>query len=193
MVKPFWGKNVLCIISGASRGFGKATAIEFAKRFIEIYSLNQKKYVTLNTQFQLSFILMARDENALKDTQSQLTSLNEQIKVIAMIIGSCEDIATIQMLDSQFKHIEKDFDQVILIHNSGSLGDPNKTVKDYSLRDYNFLNQYFQANLISMILITSSFLKWFELIENKVVINISSLMALSAIKGLSMYAIGKLI
>jgi len=191
MANTFWGKKVLCIISGASRGFGKALAIEFAKRFIEISQLSGQDDQTHSSNlYRLSFILMARDENALKVTHSDLVALSRQIKVAAMIIGSLEDIETLRKCESIFDSIEKDFDQVILIHNSGSLSDPNRTVKDYSLNDYLFLNQYFQANLISMMMMTSSFLNCFEFIKNKVIINITSLMAVSPIKGLSIYATG---
>ena len=58
MANTFWGKKVLCIISGASRGFGKALAIEFAKRFIEISQLSGQDDQTHSSNlYRLSFIL----------------------------------------------------------------------------------------------------------------------------------------
>jgi len=76
----------------------------------------------------------------------------------------------------------------LLVHNSGSTGGVDRKLTDFEDRDE--LQAYFNANLNSMILLTSAFKKLCTL-QDKLIINISSGAALDACPGLGIYCVGK--
>ena len=179
-----WQNHVCLIVTGASKGFGKAVTCQFTQSFEEYHKQAR------TTCFGMKLILSARDEAALEALVCQLQSRFRSIRSIERIIGSMEDESTTNKLKSAFE-ANSGTDRVILIHNAGSLGDPSKLVNEFNAEDFASLSSYFASNVASMVTITGAFLKTFTTTKSKTIINISSLAAVSPLKGLSIYCCGK--
>jgi len=128
----------------------------------------------------------------------QLTSLCHEFGddpnlKIDVVPGSLDDTSTLEALECKMSSlsIEFPFDQVLVVNNAGSLGDASRLTDDYSSRDFEELQNYYAVNVTSFICLTASFLKIFKSIESKIIVNISSLVAVSPIKGMSVYGTGK--
>jgi sepiapterin reductase len=138
----------------------------------------------------MHFLLIARDEQ-------QLLSLKQEVEspkvTVDFVSGSLQDKATHDRLEVKLLDLNSQqmFQQVILINNAGSLGEARYLTSDYSAETIPFLQDYFAFNLTSFIAITGSFLHIFSDVVNRVVVNISSLVAIGAIRGMSVYGAGK--
>lgn len=191
MTKQFWTSNICCIVTGASRGFGKEICLNLAKRFLSINTLDDGK-VDLNKK--ISFILVSRDSSLLDELQKKIDNLSPNVHVIEVIKGSLTDSNTLKSFENALKiysEIGPRYDHSLLIHNAGSLGDPNKLVSDYSTDDHQMLTDYLELNLLSFIKMTSIFLKAFTKSSFKTLVNVTSLLAIKPYKGLALYGSGK--
>lgn len=196
MSKPvLWHGRVLCIVTGASRGLGRAICVQFARDFLHYHGQLNKT----QGHFQLTFLLLSRNASLLDDVQRELRDIDKEghIQTIEPIIGSIEDANTMQSFEQAIGLFAKGdaasgimVDQVIMVHNAGSLGNPDKLVSDYTSRSSEELTRYFEINLLSVIKMTGLFLSCFHHATNRIVINISSLCALKPFKGLALYCTG---
>ena len=180
-----WQNHVALIVTGASKGFGKAIVSQFIKSFHEYHE--QEK----NTDYGMKVVLSARDEVALKNFINELQTTVSNSAHFEEVIGSMEDESIMSRFKSAFRSVLPGTDQVILVHNAGSLSDPSKLVDNYGPEETSSLNLYFAANVTSMITLTGLFLEVFEPAGRKTIINVSSLAAVSPLKGLSIYCTGK--
>merc|ERR1712045_920455 len=83
----------------------------------------------------------------------------------------------------------QDFDTLCVVHNAGSLGNQGTKVLDF---DQAFAMQdYYNLNIVSVMILNSVVFKHFKDVKNKYVINISSLAALQPFETWGFYCSGK--
>ena len=172
--------KTLCIITGASRGLGKCIAVRFAQEFTDG-----------------SFIvLVGRTSSDLAGTKEKIENINPTLLVqtIAIDLSSCDTSILKQSLGDVFDEARKlsnNLEQIVIIHNAGSVGDVTK--KQLDINDSNELQNYWNLSLTSVIALNSLVLN--ELCEHrdykKLIVNISSLMALQPQPSMSLYCAGK--
>ena len=169
-------KDVKCavVISGASKGFGRATALEMAK----IVGPQSK------------FFLTARSLSGLEETAKVVREINRtavcRVKTIDNEKPSTEAFEEL-LAQEEGEH----FEAALMVHNSGSIG--NQGVSAKSLDSAKELSSYFDSNLTSCFLLNSAFVKRFASVpdKRKVVVQVSSLMAVQPQRTWSLYCTGK--
>ena len=192
MAKPaFWTSNICCIVTGASRGFGREISLSLARRFLSINRLSDGS-VDLNKK--ISFIFISRDSGLLDELQKTVNSLSPNVHCCEAIKGSLTESSTLKSFENALQtycEIGPQYDHSLLIHNAGSLGDPNRLVADYSTDDRQMLADYAELNLLSFIKMTGIFLKAFTSSGQKTLVNVTSLLAIQPYKGLALYGSGE--
>lgn len=166
-----WQIPTFLLVTGASRGLGATIAIEFSKK--------------LCTGSHL--LLMARDKIKLNAVKSEIEKVSKATPhILAM---------DLVLLDSpSFEHVliqwsQLNLPQAVLINNAGTLGDISQTALNCT--ESAEVKKYFDANLFSVMFLTTAFLNQFKAADKKIVINISSLAAIQPFKGWSLYCTGK--
>ncbi|RWS11573.1 sepiapterin reductase-like protein [Dinothrombium tinctorium] len=179
--------KVLLIVTGASRGLGRALTECFCDRFIASHS-----EVTKNENAMLTLLLLARNAQLLSEVRATIESKSPQINVFDALVGDLSLESTQDAFEKSLQKINDEFDEAIIIHNAGTVGDPNQLVDSFTLQDSQFIKSYFECNVFSVIKMTSAFLRKFaSKAKHCTIVNISSLAAVKAIKGLSIYGAGK--
>ncbi|MCL4123832.1 UNVERIFIED_CONTAM: hypothetical protein GTU68_037812 [Idotea baltica] len=155
-------KGAKAIITGGSRGLGKATAIALAKEGVDV-------------------AITGRNENTLKKTVDELKTLGVNATYAKFDVGNYEDVKT------GIKSIISDFGSVdILVNNAGiaSFGSFN----DMPVSEW---SQIIQTNVMGVYYVTKEVLP-FLLEKNKGdIINISSTAGLSGNANVSAYSASK--
>ena len=180
-VKPsppdsFFGKKTVCLVTGPTKGLGKSISLLFAERFPKGSLI----------------ILLSRNEQQLKEVQSEIKSLEGVNAVYAVFDqGKAEGTTNASMLKECLQNAEAsvaDFDQAVLINNAGTL-EP----LDYAqnLDDLEAATEFFRINQAGCVTLTATFLKKFASTRWKTVVNISSLAAIQPMKSWLLYCMGK--
>lgn len=167
-------KLVYFMVTGASRGIGKAMAIETSKNF----------------KSGSVVVLLARSLPGLEDTKTQILTQNPELNVIIKSIdltkatvGEYDDIISTS-IDSSVK-----FDLAMFIHNVGTLGDVSKWSVD--IQDYLELEQYFSTNVFGPTILNNRLIRALPSDVKKFVVNITSKAGLSPFKSFTFYCMGK--
>jgi short-subunit dehydrogenase len=102
----------LVIITGASRGYGKALALSYTKYF-----------ANSSTSPALSFILTGRSTEELTQTQLEVQAISSSVAVTTKYTD-LNDLSNLSAtMSSILNDLDKDdYDEITLFHNSGSLG-----------------------------------------------------------------------
>jgi 3-hydroxy acid dehydrogenase/malonic semialdehyde reductase len=96
MAQRLKGKTI--VITGASSGIGKATAIEFAK-----------------TQPELKLILTARREDTLKEVAKEIEGLAKGVKVLPVKL----DVSKVEEVQAFVDNLPQDYKDIdILVNNA---------------------------------------------------------------------------
>lgn len=170
-----WQVPSFLIVTGASRGLGQTIAIEFCKKLCEGSSV----------------LLVARDKAKLIITQDAIKECSAvKSHIIAIDLALPDTPSYEHILTKCIQQNGLTYRQVILIHNAGTLGDISKTIATSTLPSSE-IKDYFNLNLYSVMFLTSAFLKVFDTADRKLIINISSLAAVSPFKGFNLYCTGK--
>jgi sepiapterin reductase len=186
-------KKTCCVVTGASRGLGKAIAINLASKLSPPSLL----------------VLLSRDTETLERVKMDIRQKSELVETtsIDIVTHSSIDIVTHSFdqanLDQRFlgnlfaeilaaaNRTSGDFEQAIIVHNAGTLGDPSKYVRD--LTDVDTVKHNFDMNVSGMILLNSAFLQTFTEINapSRIVVQITSLSGVQPHKSWSLYCTGK--
>ncbi|TFK14960.1 recombination activating protein 1 [Platysternon megacephalum] len=166
-----------CILTGASRGFGRSLALLLAPR-LETGSV---------------LIPVARSQGGLAELEAKLRSSFPSLKVHSVQA----DLSTEEGLQLVLRAAQEklpgvaDLERLLIINNAGSLGDISKSFLDFTSPAE--VNSYFAFNVTSALCLTSSILKAFPGHPGlcKTVVNISSLCALKPFKSWTLYCTGK--
>uniref|UniRef100_K7EZS7 Sepiapterin reductase n=1 Tax=Pelodiscus sinensis TaxID=13735 RepID=K7EZS7_PELSI len=174
--QPSLGKAA-CILTGASRGFGRSLALLLAPR-LKAGSV---------------LILVARSQGGLAELKDEMRCSFPDLKVSSVQA----DLSTEDGLQPVLRAVQDklpaaaDLERLIIINNAGSLGDISKAFVDFTSPAE--VNSYFAFNVTSALCLTSSILKAFSGRPGlcKTVVNISSLCALKPFKSWTLYCTGK--
>ncbi|NXC38372.1 SPRE reductase, partial [Penelope pileata] len=172
---PRWAA-ASCVLTGASRGFGRSLARLLAPRLGPGSLL----------------LLLARSEEPLAQLAAELRSSGTGLRVecVAAELGSEEGlrraVGAVRELLPQGPP-----GRLLLVNNAGSLGDVSKSFLD--LTDPNEINPYLTFNITSALCLTSSTLQAFGRRPgcSRTVVNISSLCALQPFRSWVLYCSGK--
>lgn len=171
----------LCVITGASRGYGRSIAEKLAS--------------SLPTDSM--FLLLARNTDQLDEVKGNIKELNAGIEVVyekfdQSDLKECSHDNITSILTRNNIQI-KNFDQILVIHNSGTTGDLTKFA--WELMDQTTVETAMNLNVTGTILLNAALLTEARNcgVRSKVVINISSLAAIQAFSSWSLYCAGKYI
>ncbi|XP_041914790.1 sepiapterin reductase a [Alosa sapidissima] len=173
-----FGKAV-CIITGASKGFGRCIAKEIA----------------LLLKPGSMFFLVARSGDKLRELQAELAATRAGK---AGLITRCvvADLGLKDDVDQVIREIREaasdiDINQLLLINNAASLGDVSRFAKSFT--DLHEVNAYMSFNVSSALSLTASVLEVFPRRQDlrRCVVNISSLCALQPFPSWVLYCTGK--
>ncbi|CAI2731192.1 unnamed protein product [Schistosoma spindalis] len=193
---PWCDADCFVVITGASRGFGRAFAVELVKSM----SSGEDHAASLNV------LLMARDVDALRVTESEMytsLSINSKMKLTILVSISSLDMcnANKENLLNDLKPLfelhslypiksNQNYQWNMLVHNAATLG--NIQLKSYECFDITTLDAYYHANLTAPILLTNLFLNYFLMNHQPItIVNISSLTAIKPLPYMSNYCISK--
>ncbi|CAH3028266.1 unnamed protein product [Porites evermanni] len=130
------GSRTCCVITGASRGFGRSVAIALAREFSD-------------EGIEGHFVLLARSEEGLQETRNKIieTYSSAQVHIIATNLGEIDTLG--KTIENAFSKVEpSNISHALLVSNAGSLGDVSKRIKDES-QSAEALQGYFNLNLTS--------------------------------------------
>uniref|UniRef100_A0A8D2DF54 Sepiapterin reductase n=1 Tax=Sciurus vulgaris TaxID=55149 RepID=A0A8D2DF54_SCIVU len=168
--------RTLCVLTGASRGFGRALATLLA-RLLSPGSV---------------LLLTARNQEALRQLEAELVAEHPGLRVVPVPADLGSD-AGLQQLLGALRDLPRPegLQRLLLINNAATLGDVSKGF--LNLSDPAEANSYWAMNLTSTLCLTSSFLKAFPEHPDlsRTVVNVSSLCALKPFKGWALYCAGK--
>ncbi|XP_038136585.1 sepiapterin reductase a [Cyprinodon tularosa] len=170
--------RVLCIITGASRGFGRAVARDLS-RLVQPGS---------------ALVLVARSGPDLRALQAELTESEAgraglKVEVVVADVGKVEGLEDI--LRTSKEAFYEDMDHILLINNAASLGDVSKYVRDFS--DMSEVDSYLSLNVSSAMCLTARMLQAFPQHPGlrRSVVNVTSLCALQPFRSWALYCTGK--
>ena len=186
-------KKSLAIITGASRGIGRALALALADEVCAPSSDHEHHQ-------NIHMVLIARSAEALQETANMIESDKEGSR--AVITTSCHalDLSDIENLPIKFQDIIESlssdatqYDKCLLINNAGSVG-PLGRCESVSSSSMKELSTALNLNITSSIWLSSQFTKIFANKEhhNEVrIVNISSICAIEPFPTMSIYCAGK--
>ncbi|KAG8234307.1 hypothetical protein J437_LFUL013047 [Ladona fulva] len=174
---PFDCQRAFLVVTGASRGIGRTTAVEFSRR------------LPANSVC----LLLARCEADLEATVAEAKAVNRQITYIrkSIDLAQPEGNELNGILMEGIGASKSSFDQAIIIHNVGSVGDV--TERAANMGNFSKWQDYFSLNVFSVAVFNTEFLKIFTSseIKNRLVINITSLCGLQPFSSMGYYCSGK--
>ncbi|XP_036607367.1 sepiapterin reductase-like [Trichosurus vulpecula] len=165
--------RTLCIVTGASRGFGRSLALLLAPRLAAGSVL----------------MLTARNKEALRTLSDELGKAKPDLQVLCVSADLGSEAGLQRLLEALPR--PPDLQRLLLINNAGSLGDVSKNVVDFA--DPAEVNDYWALNVTSTLCLTSGVLRAFPPSPGlkRTVVNISSLCAVKPFKSWSLYCAGK--
>ncbi|XP_061657880.1 histone-lysine N-methyltransferase Smyd1-like isoform X1 [Syngnathoides biaculeatus] len=165
--------RALCIITGASRGFGRAVAKEMA-RLVKPRSV---------------FVLVARSGNELRALQTELAESDLEVRCVMADLSQMEALESV--VRTAKEAFSGDIEHVILVNNAASLGDVSRFSKGFT--NMAEVDSYLSLNITSALCLTASVLQAFpkQLGMRRCVVNISSLCAVKPFRSWVLYCTGK--
>jgi len=171
-IKEIIGVRSFVLITGASRGFGRALALELGK------------VVGAGS----TLLLMSRSKADLETTKEIVRDARPGLAVELV----CVDLSTAdkEVFEKavRAKYGSADHEVAIIIHNAGTLGQDGRKITD--LTDIGEMSEYYRLNLFHVICLNSVFKGCFPR-SRMVYINISSILALQPLTTWGHYCGGK--
>ncbi|XP_062289960.1 sepiapterin reductase a [Scomber scombrus] len=170
--------RALCIITGASRGFGRTAAREIS-RLVKPGS---------------ALVLVARSGDDLRALQTELAE-SEAGRAGMVVQCVVADLGLMEGLESVIKSAKEvsseDIDHVCLVNNAASLGDVSRYTRSFT--NMAEVDSYLSLNVSSSLCLTANVLQAFPQRPGlrRTVVNISSLCALQPFSSWVLYCTGK--
>ncbi|XP_074474026.1 sepiapterin reductase a [Sebastes fasciatus] len=170
--------RALCIITGASRGFGRTIAREMS-RLVKPGS---------------ALVLTARSGDDLRAVQAELaeSEAGRAGLLVECVVADLSQMEGLEKVVTASKDaFSEDIDHVILVNNAASLGDVSRYAKSFT--DMAEVDSYLSLNVSSSLCLTANVLQAFPQRPGlrRTVINITSLCALQAFPSWVLYCTGK--
>ncbi|XP_073505587.1 sepiapterin reductase [Phyllobates terribilis] len=167
--------RVVCVVSGASRGFGLSVSRQLAARAAPGSAL----------------LLVSRSEETLRKEADRLRELCPGLGVHWTAADLSTDDGVKRAVTAAAEMRNGEPETLIIINNAGSLGDISKSFVD--IMDVEEVNRYLSFNVSSALCLTSSLLKTFPKRAGlqRVVVNVTSLAAIQPLKSWTLYCTGK--
>lgn len=174
-------KKTCCVITGASRGLGRAIAINFCSAFHP----------------DSMFVLLSRDVQQLNSVKSEMETKSPGTTIITKHFDQSK--LNFDVYAALFQDVfgtagvdPGDFEQAMMVHNAGTEGDPSKYIRDLS--DPELVGGCFDMNISGMILLNAAFLQTFpsSAVSCRVVVAMTSLSAIMPMRTWSLYCTSKL-
>ncbi|KAM3874189.1 sepiapterin reductase a [Diretmus argenteus] len=165
--------RALCIITGASRGFGRAVASEIS-RLVKPRSV---------------LVLTARSGDDLRALQADLTGAGLTVQCVVADLGMKEGVDSVVRAAKEAS--DDDIEHLILVNNAASLGDVSRYSKSFT--NMSEVDSYLSLNVSSALCLTAGVLQAFpgRAGLRRTVVNVSSLCALQAFPSWVLYCTGK--
>ncbi|XP_061836608.1 sepiapterin reductase a isoform X1 [Nerophis lumbriciformis] len=165
--------RALCIITGASRGFGRTIAKEVS-RVVKPGSV---------------FVLVARSGDDLRALQKEMAESDLVVRVVVADLSSMEAVENVTRTAKEA--FQEDIQHVILFNNAGCLGDVSRYSSSFTSMAE--VNAYLSFNVSSALCLTANVLQAFPKQPGlrRCVVNISSLCALKPFPSWVLYCTGK--
>uniref|UniRef100_A0A240PK77 Sepiapterin reductase n=1 Tax=Anopheles epiroticus TaxID=199890 RepID=A0A240PK77_9DIPT len=164
------------LVTGASRGIGAKMAIETARKF----------------KPGSVVVLLARSASGLESTRAEILAVNPHVTVVT----SSVDLATAskellnEILEKSLGKQPTDrFGLACVIHNVGTVGNIERKAID--MDDRAEWEQYFGMNVFTVAVLNSCFLRKFQSVPVKLVVNITSKACLVPFQSMTYYCAGK--
>lgn len=179
--------RILLVVTGASRGFGRATCEVFFEEFLRANKTNNDTIVQC--------CLVARSSQGLTASKEYLQAVMRTSDCSCLVTTHPVDLSDLDMLDTRLDEIingltPREFDKLILINNAGSIGEiGSMATQSASIADW---KRTIDLNVTSMFWTTRRWGQW--AIENNIaaiLVNISSLVAIQPFPSMSLYSAGK--
>nr|CAD2167910.1 unnamed protein product [Meloidogyne enterolobii] len=174
-------KNVLVLITGASRGIGYELALQFGQIFA-------------GTRFQ--FFLLARSRSGLEEVAEKICKIKNassgNVEIVVADLSTPECSSAFENIQQKIKELEtkNKFDLCLIIHNAGTVGDLTK--KSSELNEIEQWQNYLQTNLLSTILLNNLIYSVICKEEKKIfIINVTSLLSVKPYPSFTQYSVGK--
>ena len=174
--------SLLCIVTGASRGFGKAISLQVCRQW------GIERRVP-----RIDLVLVGRDKAGLESTATECKSIYSDVNphLLSFDLSEHKEIeGFIEQIRGLFCRTPAtgEFTEAVLFANAAALGDVSKPIS--ACVDAKYLQKYFDLMVTSNILISSWFISELKA-TRKSIIFVSSLLAVQPIAGLSLYSVGK--
>ena len=176
--------RILLVVTGASRGFGKATCEAF-------FDEHAKK----NDDTIVRCCLVARSSQGLAASKDSLQVVIGASNFSCLVTTHQVDLSDLDTLGTKFNEIingltPREFDKLILINNAGSVGEIGSlATQSASIADW---KRTIDLNVTSMFWTTRLWGQW--AIQNNIsaiLVNISTLVAIQPFPSMSLYSAGK--
>lgn len=152
------------IVTGASSGIGKATALAFAKSGIEV-------------------VLVSRSKDKLKTVADEIKALGTQVKVNIYPL----DLAVVEQVQQQISDICTQFGPIDILVNNAGMGYTNY-LHDTPLEDW---QQVLNLNLTSVFQCIQGVLPQMRDRSSGTIINVASIAAFNAFPNWGLYGVSK--
>lgn len=172
----YWNKKTFVIITGASKGIGRTLTEKVAE-------LVAKGSVLL---------LMSRDESLLQSLRSSIEEKRADVRVYisAVDLSTTDELSLSNIITLSLESDSpSDFEHAICVHNAASLGDVTKRCTD--LLQWNPCVDYLRLNIASVVVLNALFLRVFNAVQRKTVVNMSSLCGIEPFPSMALYCSGK--
>ncbi|KXS15536.1 NAD(P)-binding protein [Gonapodya prolifera JEL478] len=187
-------KSIAALVTGASRGFGRAIALSFVARTLSSSPLSATS---------LHLVLASRDINALAESKTLVIdvarSLNREkdihVATIPLDMSTPpaqldSHLATLFAVPSALPLPISSYSSAYLFHNAGMLG-PLSRARDLSPSHTTDIATALSQDVAAYIALTSHFLTAFTDTSNVVIVNVSSLAAIQPFETWGVYGAGK--
>jgi sepiapterin reductase len=134
---------------------------------------------------------VARNLEGLNETKQLISNVSPNIKVEPFVADlSSNDTSYVEKISEIFAQHVKSAQLVAILHNAGTLG--NISLRSNQLNSADDWHQYLQTNLISTILLNNAIYSIVKgKVEQFVIVDITSLLALTPFPSFTQYSVGK--
>ncbi|XP_020495702.2 sepiapterin reductase [Labrus bergylta] len=170
--------RALCIITGASRGFGRTVALQMSR----------------SVKPGSALVLAARSGDELRALQVELSGSEAGragLKTACVVADLSQKEGLESVVKAAAEAFSEDMEHIILINNAASLGDVSRFAKDFTnMAD---VDSYLSFNVSSFLCLTASILQRFPQRPGlkRTVVNVSSACALQPCSSWVLYCSGK--